>query len=89
MACWWDRCGISPTLDRAGQPVWLYRFSFVSQAQRGTNMGALHGLEIPFAITVPAAPAGSVVTPTDKGRSGQRLLGAVRQGRSGRIAIRR
>jgi para-nitrobenzyl esterase len=52
---------------RAGQPVWLYRFAYVSQAQRGRNMGTLHGFEIPFAMNVPAALVGAdKVTPTDK-----------------------
>jgi para-nitrobenzyl esterase len=51
---------------RAGQPTWLYRFAYVSQAQRGTNMGTLHGFEIPFTIDVPGAMVGAKVTPTDK-----------------------
>ena len=39
----------------------------VSEAQRGANMGTLHGMEIPFVMKVPAGivePA--KVTPTDK-----------------------
>ena len=52
---------------RAGQPVWLYRFAYVSQAQRGKNMGTLHGFEIPFVMDIPAALVGADnVTPTDK-----------------------
>jgi len=54
-------------MARAGQPVWLYRFAYVSEAQRGANMGTLHGMEIPFVMNVPAGivePA--KVTPTDK-----------------------
>jgi para-nitrobenzyl esterase len=47
--------------------VWLYRFAYVSQAQRGQNMGALHAFEIPFTINVPGALMGqSKVTPTDR-----------------------
>ena len=54
-------------MARAGQPVWLYRFAYVSEAQRGTNMGTLHGFEIPFTIDVPAGLVGPAkVTPTDK-----------------------
>jgi para-nitrobenzyl esterase len=52
---------------RAGQTVWLYRFAYVSEAQRGQNMGTLHGYEIPFAMNVPAALVGPTkVTPTDR-----------------------
>ena len=52
---------------RAGQPVWLYRFAYVSEAQRGLNMGTLHGLEIPFVMNVPSALVGpDKVTPTDE-----------------------
>ncbi len=51
---------------RAGQPVWLYRFAYVSESQRGTLVGALHGFEIPFTLNVPAAMVKEKVTPTDK-----------------------
>ena len=51
---------------RSGQPVWLYRFEYVSEAFRGGVMGALHGFEIPFTLNVPAALVGQKVTPTDK-----------------------
>jgi len=52
---------------RAGQPVWLYRFAYVSGAQRGQNMGTLHAYEIPFTMNIPAALVGpDKVTPTDK-----------------------
>jgi para-nitrobenzyl esterase len=54
-------------MARAGQPVWLYRFAYVSQAQRGKNMGTLHGFEIPFTMGIPAVIVGAdKVTPTDK-----------------------
>jgi para-nitrobenzyl esterase len=68
-----DRTFVEPVryfaneLARAGQPVWLYRFAYVSEAQRGQNMGTLHGYEIPFTMNVPAALVGpDKVTPTDK-----------------------
>jgi para-nitrobenzyl esterase len=52
---------------RAGQTVWLYRFAYVSEAQRGQNRGALHGYEIPFVMNIPAALVGPTkVTPTDR-----------------------
>jgi para-nitrobenzyl esterase len=68
-----DRTLVEPTrhlaneMARTGQTVWLYRFAYVSEAQRGQNMGALHGYEIPFAMNVPAALVGpKKVTPTDQ-----------------------
>jgi para-nitrobenzyl esterase len=68
-----DRTMVEPArhfaneMSRTGQTVWLYRFAYVSQAQRGQNMGALHGLEIPFTANVPAALVGpGRVTPTDR-----------------------
>jgi para-nitrobenzyl esterase len=36
---------LADEIARAGQPVWLYRFAYVSQAQRAKNMGTLHGFE--------------------------------------------
>jgi para-nitrobenzyl esterase len=68
-----DRVMVEPArhfaneMARAGQTVWLYRFAYVAEAQRGQNMGALHGYEIPFALNVPAALVGQAkVTPTDR-----------------------
>jgi para-nitrobenzyl esterase len=52
-------------MSRTGQTVWLYRFAYVSQAQRGQSLGALHGYEIPFALNVPALGGRSKATPTD------------------------
>jgi para-nitrobenzyl esterase len=57
---------LADEMARAGQPVWLYRFAYVSEAQRGQNMGALHGVEIPFALDVPAALVREKVTLSDK-----------------------
>jgi para-nitrobenzyl esterase len=50
---------LADEVSRAGQPVWLYRFAYVSQAQRGKNMGTLHGFEIPFVMNIPAALVGA------------------------------
>ncbi|MGH7344524.1 MAG: carboxylesterase family protein, partial [Candidatus Rokuibacteriota bacterium] len=68
-----DRTFVEPArhfaneMSRAGQTVWLYRFAYVSQAQRGRNMGALHGYEIPFAMNAPAAIVGQgKATQTDR-----------------------
>ena len=50
----------------AGQPTWLYRFSYVAEAARGQVKGALHGMEIPYTLNVPAAVLGKKVTAADK-----------------------
>ena len=57
---------LADTVARSGQPVWLYRFAYVSQAQRARNMGTLHGFEIPFTMNFPSAIVGDKVTATDK-----------------------
>lgn len=57
---------VANVVARHGQPVWLYRFAYVSESQRGDHMGTLHGFEIPFTLNVPAAMVGDKVTPTDK-----------------------
>jgi para-nitrobenzyl esterase len=46
----------------AGQPVWLYRFSYVPEAQRPTMPGTMHGMEIPYTLGVPAAIVGEAAT---------------------------
>ena len=51
---------------RAGQPVWLYRFSYVPESQRGTLKGAMHAMEIPYTFDIPAALVGDKVTAADK-----------------------
>ena len=66
-----DRAFVEPSRHlaneaaRAGQPVWLYRFAYVSEAQRGENMGTLHGFEIPFTMNVPGTLVGDKITRTD------------------------
>jgi para-nitrobenzyl esterase len=68
-----DRAMVEPArhlaneMARAGQTVWLYRFAYVAESQRGQSMGAQHGYEIPFALNVPAALVGpGKVTATDR-----------------------
>ena len=67
-----DRTLVEPSrhgadaIARAGQPVWLYRFAYVSESQRGASMGALHARDIPFTLDVPAGLIGPKVTPTDE-----------------------
>jgi para-nitrobenzyl esterase len=53
-------------VTRSGQPVWLYRFAYVSEALRGKMMGAQHGMEIPFTLDLPSALVQEKVTGTDK-----------------------
>ena len=53
-------------MARAGQPVWLYRFAYVAESQRGRIPGCLHGLEIPFTFDLPGALVGDKVTAADK-----------------------
>jgi para-nitrobenzyl esterase len=43
----------------AGQPTWLYRFSYVPTVQRPKMPGTLHGMEIPFTLNAPAAIVGA------------------------------
>jgi para-nitrobenzyl esterase len=56
---------------RAGQPVWLYRFSYVPESQRDTLKGTMHAMEIPYTFDIPAALVGDKVTAAD------RAMGAV------------
>lgn len=52
---------------RAGNPVWLYRFAYVSSARRASEPGAFHASEIPFVMDMPEAMVGADnVTRTDK-----------------------
>jgi para-nitrobenzyl esterase len=53
-------------MTRAGNPVWVYRFEYVSESQRGKIIGTLHGFEIPFTFDLPGALVGDKVTPNDK-----------------------
>jgi len=53
-------------MARAGQPAWLYRFSFVADAHRGELKGATHAYEIPYVFDIPAALVGDKVTDADR-----------------------
>jgi para-nitrobenzyl esterase len=44
---------ISRLQSKAGQPVYLYYFSYVTPAKRATSLGAVHTAEIPFAFAGP------------------------------------
>jgi para-nitrobenzyl esterase len=53
-------------MARAGQPTWLYRFSYVAESQRGTLKGTPHGFEIPYTFDIPGALVGDKVTAADR-----------------------
>jgi para-nitrobenzyl esterase len=49
----------------AGQPTWVYRFSYVASSLRGKVAGALHATEIPFVLGTVRAKYGAATTPAD------------------------
>jgi para-nitrobenzyl esterase len=53
-------------MARAGQPAWLYRFSYVAESQRATLKGTPHGFEIPYTFNIPDALVGDKVTAADR-----------------------
>ena len=59
---------LADLVARSGQPVWLYRFSYVAEALRSDPAwkGTLHGFEIPYALAMPAAIVKDKVTDADK-----------------------
>jgi para-nitrobenzyl esterase len=59
---------LADLIARSGQPVWLYRFSYVAEALRGNPAwaGTPHGLEIPYTFDLPAAIVKDKVTDADK-----------------------
>jgi len=56
---------LADEMARAGQPAWLYRFSYVAKALRGKLKGAIHNSETPYVFNNPAAVLGNKVTPAD------------------------
>ena len=60
---------LADLVARAGQPVWLYRFSYVAEALRSNPawQGTPHGMEIPYTFDLPAAIVKEEVTAADKG----------------------
>ena len=64
----------------AGQPTFVYRFSYVATSLAGRRTGALHATEIPFVFATVRAKYGDA--DDRRGRSarrrGQRLLGRIR-----------
>lgn len=57
---------LADEMARAGQPVWLYRFAYVLEAQRGKFMGTPHGFEIPLTMDVPGALVRDKATSNDE-----------------------
>jgi para-nitrobenzyl esterase len=52
---------LADEMARAGQPTWLYRFSYVAKAQSGKLKGAVHASEIPYVLN----KLGKKMTPAD------------------------
>ncbi|CAN5127078.1 carboxylesterase/lipase family protein [soil metagenome] len=48
---------MTAAMAKAGQPAWLYRFSYVSKQQRGKIPGVAHGAELPYVFGNVAGPA--------------------------------
>jgi para-nitrobenzyl esterase len=57
---------LADEMVRAGQPTWLYRFSYVADAHRGELKGATHAYEIPYVFNIPAVLVRDKVTTADK-----------------------
>jgi para-nitrobenzyl esterase len=57
---------LADLVTASGEPVWLYRFSYVAGAMRAQLPGTLHGFEIPYTMNLPAAMVGNKVTEDDK-----------------------
>ena len=49
-------------MAHAGQPTWLYRFTYVAESERGSAPGAGHGIEIPYVFDLPAADKAMAAT---------------------------
>jgi para-nitrobenzyl esterase len=69
---WGDAAMVEPAREtarmaaRAGNPVWLYHFSYVPEALRTRRPGAGHGDEIEFVFATPSAPSRPGWTPRDQ-----------------------
>lgn len=67
-----DRSQVEParhvarTLTRQGQPVYLYRFSYVATSMRDQWPGATHASEVPYVFDTVKARYGAALTPADE-----------------------
>jgi para-nitrobenzyl esterase len=57
---------IARTVAAAGQPAYVYRFSYVAESMRKQWPGAPHATEIPFVFDTVAAKYGKDLTPADE-----------------------
>jgi para-nitrobenzyl esterase len=55
----------------AGQPTWVYRFSYVASSLRGSTKGALHATEIPFVFATVRAKYEAAATAEDEALAAQ------------------
>lgn len=68
-----DRSEVEParhvarTLTRQGEPVYLYRFSYVANCMRNEWPGATHASEVPYVFDTVRARYGANLTPADAG----------------------
>jgi para-nitrobenzyl esterase len=56
---------------QAGQPTFVYRFSYVASSLRATTKGALHATEIPFVFATVRAKYAEATTPEDEAIAAQ------------------
>ena len=56
---------------QAGQPTWVYRFSYVATSLRATTRGALHATEIPFVFATARAKYEAATTAEDEALAAQ------------------
>ena len=67
-----DRSEVEPArhvariLTRQGQPVYLYRFSYVAESMRDQWPGATHASEVPYVFDTVKARYGTALTPADE-----------------------
>ena len=66
---------LADEMTRAGQPVFLDRFSYVAELERYKLKGTMHGFEIPYTFDIPAALVATRSPIPDKAMGvGERLL---------------
>lgn len=56
---------IAASVQRSGQPVWHYRFSYVAQSLRPGVTGARHASDVPYMFRTVAARYGDKLAPLD------------------------
>jgi para-nitrobenzyl esterase len=57
---------VASTMTRAGQPAWVYRFTYTAESTRPENMAQVHADELPWMFDTLNAVYGDAVTPNDQ-----------------------